>query len=79
MADDKGVHVYQPKGNSESVQHIEATKEDRAKHSQQFREQKDFERKEKDKRFARIADVRKKRKGGGSGSGGGINIETKGD
>ena len=79
MADDKGVHVYQPKGNRESVRHIESTKEDRAKHGQQFREQKEVEREAKNERFARIAEERKKRKGGGSGSGSGINIDVKGD
>jgi len=71
---DKGVHVYTPNA-AESVRHVESTKEDRAKHAKQFREQKNVELKEKDKRFARIAEERKKRKDGGSGSGGGINIQ----
>ena len=79
MADNKGIHVFQPKGDPESIRHIEATKEDRATHAEQFREQKEVERKEKDKRYARIADERKKRKRGGSGGGGGINVEVKGD
>jgi len=71
---DKGVHVYTP-DSPESVQHIHSTKEDRAKHGEQFREQKEVERVEKNKRFDRIAAERRKRKGGGSGSGGGINIQ----
>ena len=71
---DKGVHVYTP-DSSESVQHIHSTKEDRAQHAKDFREQKEVERVEKNKRYDRIAAERKKRKGGGSGSGGGINIK----
>ncbi len=75
MANDKGVHVATPKGG-EHVQHIHSTKEDRAKHAKEFREQKEFERTEKDKRFATIRERRKNKPGG---SNGGINIEVKGD
>ena len=72
---DKGVHVATPKGG-EHVQHIHSTKEDRAKHAKQFREQKDHEKKLKDERFAAIR-ARQKNKSGGSGAG--INIKVKGD
>jgi hypothetical protein len=71
---DQGIHVATPKGG-EHIQHIEATKEDRAKHAKEFREQKDFEQKAKDERFAKIEERRKNKPGGG----GGINIEVKGD
>ena len=75
---DKGAHVATPKGG-ESVHHVDMTKDDRARHAKQFREQKAHENKEKEKRFARIAEERKKRKDGDSGSGGGINVEVKGE
>ena len=75
MAEHKGVHVATPPGG-EHIQHIHSTKEDRAKHAKQFREQKDVELKEKDKRFAAIRERRKNTPGG---SGGGINVEVKGD
>jgi hypothetical protein len=78
MSRNKGVHVYRPK-EAESVRHVETTKKDRQKHAKEFRAQKEHERKEKEKRFARIAEERKKRKDGGSGSGGGINIEVTSD
>ncbi len=78
MANDKGVHVATPKG-VEHVRHIHSTKEDRAKHLKQFREQKVHEDKEKDKRFAAIDQRRKDNKKKGSGPGAGINIEVKGD
>ena len=71
----KGVHVATPPGG-ESVRHIEATKEDRAKYAKEFREQKEYERKIKDERFAAIKEKRKnKPRGGGSG----INIEVTSD
>lgn len=78
MANDKGVHVATPPGG-EHVQHIHSTKEDRAKHAKEFREQKEFERTEKDRRFAAIKDRRKNKPGSGGDPGGGINIEVKGD
>ena len=71
----KGVHVATPKGG-EHVQHVHSTKEDRAKHAKQFREQKEHERRIKEERFAAIGERRKNKPGG---SGGGINIEVKGD
>ena len=77
MAEDKGVHVYTP-NESESVRHIESTKEDRAKHAKEFREQKKHEQKCKEERFAAIRERRKNKPGSG-GSGGGINIEVSGD
>jgi hypothetical protein len=68
-------NIYTPNGK-ESIRHINSTPEDRAKHREQFREQKDFEQKNKDERFAKIREDRKKRPSGGNG----INIEvTKGD
>ena len=80
MANDKGVHVATPKGG-EHVQHVHSTKEDRAKHAKEFREEKKHQDKIKDERFAAIQERRKKDKkpGGSGGSGGGINIEVTSD
>lgn len=73
-------HIFRPK-NSESVRHIESTKEDRAKYVKKFREEKKYQDKIKDERFAAIQERRNKdKKPGGSGeSGGGINIEVTSD
>ncbi len=78
MANDKGVHVATPPGG-EHVQHIHSTKEDRAQHAKEFREQKKHQDKIKDERFAAIRERRKNKKPDSGGSGGGINIEVKGD
>jgi hypothetical protein len=72
----KGVFVATPRGG-ESVRHLAATKKDRAKHSKQFREQKEYERKIKEERFAAIRDKRKNKPGGEGG--GGINVEVTSD
>jgi len=72
---DKGVVIATPKGG-ESVRHIETTKEDRAKHAKEFREQKKHEQKMKEERYAKIQERRKNKPSGG---GGGINIEVTGD
>ena len=76
MADNKGVHVYRPR-ESESVRHIESTKEDRATYAKQFREEKKFQEEVKAERFAKIEERRKGRSG--SGSSNGINIKVDGD
>ncbi len=70
-------HVLRPRGG-ESVRHVETTKQDRAKHAKEFREEKEYQRKIKDERFAAIQERRDKSKkpGGSGGSGGGINITS---
>ncbi len=78
IKNDKGVHVATPPGG-EHVQHIHSTKEDRAQHAKEFREEKEFQRKTKDERFAAIRERRKNKPGGRGGSGGGINVEEKCD
>ncbi len=72
MAENKGIHVATPKGG-EHIQHIHSTKEDRAQHAKEFREEKKHQDKLKDERFAAIRERRKKNDSGGSGAG--INIE----
>lgn len=74
--DDKGIHVAAPKGG-EHVRHIEQTKEDRAKQVKEFREEKEYQRKVKEERFAAIRERKKNNKP--DGSGGGINIEVTSD
>ncbi len=69
------IHVATPPGG-EHVQHIHTTKEDRAKHAKQFREQKEDQRKIKDARFAKINERRKKQ---GSAGGRGINLDVTSD
>ncbi len=64
-------NIYTPEG-TESIRHIHSTKEDRAEHQKQFREQKDHEQQLKDERFAKIRERRKK---GGTG-GGSINLDV---
>lgn len=64
-------NIYTPEG-TESIRHIHSTEEDRAKHRKQFREQKDYEQKIKDERFAKIRSDRKN----GPVDAGGINIEV---
>lgn len=63
--------IYTPEG-TESIRHIHSTKEDRAEHREQFREQKAHEQKMKDERFAKIREGRKNQPSGAAG----INIEV---
>lgn len=74
MSENKGVHVATPPGG-EHVRHIEQTKEDRARQVKEFREEKEYQRKVKEERFAAIRERRKNNPGGG----GGINVEVKGE
>ncbi len=76
MANKSAPQVFKPK-EAESVRHIHSTKEDRAEHLKQFREEKTYQEKVKTERFAKINERRKK--GGPSEGKGGINIEVKGD
>lgn len=75
MANDKRATIYTP-NTGESVRHLHQTKEDRARNSKEFKEQKEHERKLKEERFAAIRNRQKNRP---SGSGGGINIEVTGN
>ena len=79
MADkSSNVPVYKPSPNDAvSVRHIHSTKEDRAQHLKDFREEKKFQENVKTERFKKIQERRKA--GGPSGGKGGINIEVKGD
>ena len=67
------VKVFRPR-KAETVVHVDQTDADRKKYNKEFREQKEYEREVKDKRFAKIFRRRKNR-----GGGGGINIEVTGD
>ena len=71
------VKVYTP-DKVESVRRIEPTKEERKKYAKEFKEQKEYQRKVKDERFAAIKERRKGQRKP-SGAGGGINVEVTSD
>ena len=58
--------IYTPQ-SGESVRHIEMTPDEKKKHAKDFREEKEYQRELKEKRFAEIQERRKNRGSGGSG------------